>query len=689
MEDFLMAGKPTYKELEQEVKDLEKEAIERKLAAEALRESEEKYRTILENIEDGYFEVDIAGNFTLLNNSLCEFFGLPKDKLMGRNFRDFADKETNKKGYKTFNKVYTTGKPAKGFDWEVTRKDSTKIFIEASVSLRKDSEGKPIGFQGILRDITERKQAEESLKRSEKKYSSLIQIGLALSAKKDINNLLEMIVYEARRLTNADAGTLYLLDNERKHLQFRIMQNDTLNARIGISADTDIHFPQVPLYKNGEPNYSNVCSFVALTEEKINIADVYEAEGFNFEGTRNYDTSTGYRSKSVLVIPMKNHESEIIGVLELINAQNPENGEVVKFSAGDMNLVASLASQAAMVLNNTQLILELNNLLYAFIKSIAAAIDEKSSYTGGHINRVVDLTMMIAEKINVTNEGHFKDVNFSEDEVEELRLSAWMHDVGKITTPEHVVDKAAKLQTIFDRFNFIKTRFHLIEKSIENRYLHRQIKLQNGNSNSPGIISLNKKLSSEIRTLHKELEFIKVCNYSDEFISDDKIKRIMETASKTYSINDENYPYLTEDETENLCIRKGNLTDEERKVIEKHVLMTLKMLKQLSFPKKLSKVPEYASGHHERMDGSGYHQGLSKKALPLQTRILAFADIFEALTAKDRPYRKPMKLSQAVETMNLMVKDKHIDANVYDLFINSRLYYDYANKFMNPEQIDV
>ena len=530
-------------------------------------------------------------------------------------------------------------------------------------------------------------RVKELERESEKRFHSLTHIGLALSVEKDIHKLLEMILYEARSLTNSDAGTLYLLDDDKKSLRFEVMQNDTLNS-IGETKGDNTDFPEVPLFKNGNPNYSNVSSYAVLTGEALNLKDVYEIE--EFTGTKSYDSVSGYRSKSMLVIPMKNHENEIFGVLQLINAQDPETGDIVSFQQKYVDFTASLASQAAVALTNIQLIQDMKNLFYALIKSIATAIDEKSPYTGGHIKRVVEFAMSIVEKINLTNEGPFKAVRFSEDEMEELRLSAWMHDIGKITTPEYVVEKQYKLQTITDRFNLIKTRFQTIEKSTENWLLQRKIEfLQNGNSDSAEILSLNEKFANEVSRLRDDLEFIKNCNYSGEYMSDDRIQRIIEISNKTYSIANEDHPYLTEDEVKNLCIRKGTLTDEERKVIEKHVLMTYKMLEQLPFPKKQSKVPEYASGHHEKMDGSGYHQGLSEKELPLQTRILAFADIFEALTARDRPYRKPMKLSQAVEVMSLMKKDRHIDPNIYDLVINTGFYYDYAKKFMNPDQIDV
>ena len=515
-------------------------------------------------------------------------------------------------------------------------------------------------------------------------------IGLALSAEKNISKLLEIIVDESRELSNADGGTLYIVDDDKKHLRFEIMQNDTMKTRMGGTSGVEISLPKVPLYIDGKPNHSNVSSYTALTGEPVNIPDVYEAEGFDFTGPRKYDATTGYLSKSMLVIPMKNHENNIIGVLQLLNAKDPETGDVVAFSTEYVDLIGCLASQAAVALTNTQLIQDLRNLLYAFIKSIATAIDEKSPYTGGHINRVVSLTMMLAETINNTNKGMFKNVNFNENEMEEMKLAAWMHDVGKITTPEYVMDKSKKLETIFNRISLIETRFQVIAKSIENKYLSRKVELmQNGKKNGSKIKQLDNELAGNIKLLQEELDFIKKCNNPGEFLSDDKIEKIKEIANKTYSFNNMDYQYLTEDEIKNLCIQKGSLTEEERKIIENHATMTLKMLKELPFPQKLANVPEYAAGHHEKLDGSGYPRGLTKKELSVQSRIMAVADIFEALTAKDRPYKKPMKLSQAVKIMGFMKKDRHIDPDIYDLFMESRLFYDYAKREMNPDQIDI
>ncbi len=527
--------------------------------------------------------------------------------------------------------------------------------------------------------------AEDQIKHMKK----LAQIGIALSGEKDIKKLLDAIVDEARALSNADAGTLYIMDQHNRSLRFEILQNASMKTRMGGTSGIEITFPEVPLFKDGMPNLSHVSSYVALQDETVNIPDVYEAEGFDFTGPRNYDATTGYRSKSMLVIPMKNHENDIIGVLQLLNAQNPDTDEVIPFSVEYVDLVASLASQAAVALTNAQLIQDLTDLFDAFIRSIATAIDEKSPYTGGHINRVVDLTMMIAEKISQTDQGPFKELFFDENEMQALRMAAWMHDVGKITTPEHVVDKATKLETIQDGLNLIETRFGLIAKAIENEQLRREVDLwQKGDIHAGDSAKRKADIAEELKTLKEDLEFIRGCNTPAEFMSDEKIERIETIARKTYVMDGEAQNYLTPDEVQKLSIKKGTLTAKERAVIENHTTMTSKMLHKLPFPKLLAKVPDYAAAHHEKLDGTGYPQRLSKAEISVQARIMAIADIFEALTAPDRPYKKPMKLSQAIKIMGFMKKDHHIDPEIFDLFIESGIPFDYAQKEMNPDQID-
>jgi HD-GYP domain-containing protein (c-di-GMP phosphodiesterase class II) len=388
----------------------------------------------------------------------------------------------------------------------------------------------------------------------------------------------------------------------------------------------------------------------------------------------------------MLVIPMKNSENRIIGVLQLLNAVDPETLTVVEFSSEYHDLIGALASQAAVAITNTRLTEDLKNLFYAFIQSIATAIDEKSPYTGGHIKRVVDLTMMIAEQINAMNQGRFADFRFDEDALEELRLSAWMHDVGKITTPEHIIDKTTKLEGIMDGITCIQDRFNLIETLLEMESLDQGKPLPEtplGASRKNG--KKTGGLDKQIAKLRDDLAFITACNQTETPMTDDKIKRLKKIAGKTYSFQRKKHPYLTQQEVTKLSIHKGSLDPYERKIVENHALMTHKILKHLPFPEHLARVPEYAGAHHEKPDGRGYPKGLSGEAVPLQARILAIADIFEALTARDRPYKMPVKTTQVLKIMESLKNERSIDPDIYDLFIQSRLYQKYLKRIQGPK----
>ena len=527
-------------------------------------------------------------------------------------------------------------------------------------------------LKSVLTEV--KRYAEDQIQHIRK----LTRIGLALSIEKNIGKLLELIVDEARELSHADAGTLYILDPSTRHLRFEIFQTASMNIRMGGSSEMKAALPHVPLFDENRPNFTNVSSFVALTGNTVNIPDVYQADGFDFTGTRLYDQSTGYKSKSMLVIPMKNHENIIIGVLQLLNAVDPESGEIVGFSPEYVDLIASLASQAAIALTNTRLNEDLKNLFYAFIKSIATAIDEKSPYTGGHIKRVVELTMIIAEHINSADRGKFKDVVFNESELEELRLAAWMHDVGKITTPEHIIDKSVKLEGITNGITIIRTRFDLIETLLKYAYLTQKAAVPEYPAECGHALSgLKQELDEKIAGVRDDFEFIRICNEPGRVMTDGEIDRIKKIAEKSYTLNNEVYPYLTDAEVAKLSIRKGTLDDSERKIIENHARMTEKILKQIPFPDRLANVPKYAAGHHEKPDGNGYPNGLSGQALPLQSRILAVADIFEALSACDRPYKDRISLEKALSIMDSMKDENHIDADVYEIFRKNGLYRDY------------
>lgn len=517
----------------------------------------------------------------------------------------------------------------------------------------------------------------------------LTEIGLALSGEQNRDRLLEMIVELARSLTHADAGTLYIVDEERTHLNFVVLQNDTMNTRMGGTSGNAITLPPVKLYsEDGQPNHANVSSYAALTGQFVNIPDVYCAEGFDFTGPRRYDAATGYRSQSMLVMPMQNHENEVIGVLQLLNAKD-KAGVVREFSDEGLESVRSLATQAAVALTNTQLIAGLKALLYSFMQSIAAAIDAKSPYTRGHIDRVVDLTERIAQAVNAQAEGPYAAVHFGPDELEELKLAAWMHDVGKITTPVHVVDKGTKLETIIDRIEIIRIRFRYIGKAMQAQLLEKLLELAGSGASRQDMFAVTEEMETRRQELEADLAFVEGCNQPGEFMSDERIARVKDIAARTYEENGEQKPWLTENEVENLCIRKGSLTDAERKIIEDHTVVTLDMLGRLPFPKRLKRVPEFAGGHHEKLDGTGYPNRLTAEQLPLQARILAVADVFEALTARDRPYKAPMKLSQALKILGFMCKDKHIDAEVFQLLKDSGLVREYAQAHLDAEQNDL
>ncbi len=532
-----------------------------------------------------------------------------------------------------------------------------------------------------LKDYAE-KEREHSKK--------LIDIGIALSAEKDIFNLLELIVDSARDFTNADGGTLYIVSDDEKSLNFEIVQTNSLNIRMGGKTGEKINWPPVPLFnEDGSQNKENVSTNVALTKKLVNIPDVYDVEGFNFEGTRKFDESTGYRSMSMLVIPMLNHENEIIGVLQLLNAKDEITDETIPFTDENIDLTASLASQAAIAVTNVRLIQDLKDLFDSFIRTIATAIDEKSPYTAGHISRVANLTMEIARRINVTEWGKYGKFNFSDDELEELRLAAWMHDVGKITTPEHVVDKSTKLEKIFDRVDLLKIRFEAIKLQMEKEWFSKKIKILTAEGKeSEKLAELDSEYSGKISKFSDDSEFCMQCNEPGEFMEDDKIERLQEFAKQSYGFNGESQPYISGDELLNLSIKRGTLNESDRKIIENHATMTLKMLNELPFSKKLRHVPEYAAAHHEKLNGTGYPLKLKGKEISVQARVMAIADIFEALTAKDRPYKKPMKLSQAIQILGYMVKDEHLDADLVDVFLKEGMAEDYANEHLLPEQID-
>lgn len=511
----------------------------------------------------------------------------------------------------------------------------------------------------------------------------LNDIGIALSAEKDHARLLELILTTGKSMTNADGGTLYLCKS-RNILEFEIVHNDSLALRMGGVSDTPVSLPPVRLFSDGRKNLHNVVACCVLKNQTINIEDAYENAEFDFSGTRAFDQQTGYRSKSFLAVPLSNHEGEIIGVLQLINATDKDTGEIKRFSATDQKIVESLASQAAVTLTNKQLIDAQKKLFDAFLQLIASAIDEKSPYTASHCLRVPELTKMIAEATCAIDYGVYKDFNMTDADMYQLSVAAWLHDCGKISTPESVTDKSTKLEKIFDRIELIDTRFEVLKRDAEIAALKRRLKTLGDERPYK-----DQKFDAELQGLDDDRQFIRECNVGGEMMSADMQQRVEKIAHYRWRNTDgREGAFLSADEVYNLNIPKGTLTPEERDIINHHIVVTINMLEALPYPKHLLKVPEYAGGHHEKMDGTGYPKGLTREQMSVPARMMGIADVFEALTADDRPYKKAMPLSKALTILGNMKLSNHIDGDLFDVFIWKKVYQRYADSFLPPEQCD-
>ncbi len=497
-----------------------------------------------------------------------------------------------------------------------------------------------------------------------------IEIAIALSSEKNYQVLLEKILKSAIELASADGGTIYSL-NDDNDLVFETVLNNTLNLHQGGTSATAINYPAIPLYKFGKVNNSAMVAVAAASGEIINIENVYQCEEYDLSAAKAIDEKTGYRTQSVLTLPMQNHQGDLNGVIQLINATN-EQGQVIAFSSEVQQLMQALTSLAAVSITNKQLIDEMEHLFSSFSKLIASAIDKKSPYTGGHCRRVPEITMMLARACHQTEYGPLQPFNMAKEDFHELSVAAWLHDCGKVATPEYVMDKATKLETVFDRVELISARFEIAARDIYN-----SIKLDNASK-----VTL-------LKTLEEDRQFIVNANTGGEFFDDGKIDRIYQIAKHYHvSIAGVSQQILSEDEIYNLITKRGTLNPKERKIINGHMDVTVEMLESMPFPKHLKRVPEYACGHHEKMDGTGYPKGLKRDQMSIPARIMAIADVFEALTANDRPYKLPKTLSETLTIMGRMKLEDHLDPDLFDVFISEKVYLEFAKAYLEPSQMD-
>jgi len=490
---------------------------------------------------------------------------------------------------------------------------------------------------------------------------NLLNIGIALSSEKDHNRLLEMILTEARRITNADAGTLYLCEKDR--LVFKILQNKTMNTYQGGGGEV-INIPPVRLVRE------NVSAYVALTGKSVNISDVYNAEGFDFSGPRNYDKITGYRTQSMLVVPMENHESEIIGVLQLINALDRGQSIVVPFAPQYQKVIESLASQAAIALTNAKLISDIEQLFHSFVQMITTAIDARTPYNANHSRRVAQLAGELARAVNQSPSELWQDQKFDGERLEQLVMAGWLHDIGKVATPLEVMNKATRLE---GRLELVLQRLDYIYQS-KLADLYRE-KADLAESGDVGRDDPQASHRADLDCILEARELVLKANNPATFIDDPMAAKLDQVASLKYRDPEgRELPYLSPAELECLTIKKGTLTDGERGIMEEHVAITARMLEKIPFIKKYASVPLYSAMHHEHLDGKGYPLGLAGGQIPLEARILALADVYDALTAGDRPYKKAMPVDDALRILGFMVKDGKLDADLFSLFRDSRVW---------------
>ena len=571
-----------------------------------------------------------------------------------------------------------------------------------------------------------RNSLEYNLRGHEARLDMLIENGLMMSMERDRSTLLRHILVAGQKLLHCEGATLYL-----------VTPQNTLRFTIRTKQDEIPSF-EIPLYApdTGLPNEQYVSTYVALHNQCVVIDDVYQETRFDLRGTRQFDAASNYRTVSMLTVPMSPRGGEVIGVLQFMNALDATTGAIVPFSRDLLTLIDALSAQAAVALDNLQLVEAQKTLMDSMIQVLATAIDAKSPYTGRHCNRVPELAMILAKAAHETHDGPLADFGFAtDDEWREFRIGAWLHDCGKVTTPEFIIDKATKLETIYNRIHEVRMRFEVLLRDAE---IARLNALRMGVSAEES----QAHYASRKAQLFDDFHFIAQCNIGGEAMTDDKIVRLRQIADMEWTRHFDDRDGISQLERDrrgsepvsslpaveklladkprdiicregadvpdpafgfkmdvpeylynrgeiyNLGVRRGTLTAEERYKINEHMVHTIMMLERMNFPKSLKRVPEYAGGHHEKLDGRGYPRKLSASELSIPARIMAIADVFEALTASDRPYKQPNKVSEAIRIMFQMKKERHIDPDIFDLFLTSGASREYATRFLSSEQND-
>jgi HD-GYP domain-containing protein (c-di-GMP phosphodiesterase class II) len=508
----------------------------------------------------------------------------------------------------------------------------------------------------------------------------ILEIGIALSAERDRARLVERILFGAMAVARADGGTVYLRTDDDQ-LEFSVRRTISLGIHQGGTSGVPIDLPAIPLHlPDGSLNCTTVATYTANTGRSLMVDDAYEDTGFNFAGPRAFDARTGYRSTSFLGVPLVDHTRRVIGVIQLINCHDVA-GRVSPFDLAIVPLVEALAGFAGVAVENRQLIDGQKRLFDTLVQVMARAIDAKSHYTGGHCQRVPVLTQMLARAACDVTHGPYAAYGLTPEEWYELEVAGGLHDIGKVVTPVHVMDKSTKLETIYDRIGEIRARFDVLRAEADLAY-YRAI------AAGADLAAAAREREATRAALDDDLAFLEACNIGSESLADGDLARLEAVAARPYPGAGGPPTLLSAEELANLSVRRGTLTAAERQIINDHMVHTVDMLEALPWPKHLARVPHIAGTHHERMDGTGYPRGLRKHEISPLGRMMAIADIFEALTAQDRPYKPPKPVSESLAIMARMSRDHHIDHELFELFVTSGVYRDYAARFLLPEQLD-
>ena len=476
----------------------------------------------------------------------------------------------------------------------------------------------------------------------------LLDIGIALSGEKDFHKLLELILSSVMKLTRCDAGTLYLLDEDS--LRFKIMRNNTLNTYEG-GDGKDPSLPPVKLTRE------SVCALSLIEDRIICIDDVRASNEYDFSGPIRYDAITGYHTQSMLVIPMKNREGSKIGVLQLINAMD-ENGQVCGFSKDMVKAVESVASQAAITIQNVTYMQEIKDLFWSFVRVMSSAVDERTPYNLSHTRHMAEYGERFLDYLNEVEKKKTGKRRFDEAHQEEILMSVWLHDIGKLVTPLEVMNKEARLD---------ERTLEQIRHRMERIDMLAQIDVLKGELSEQSYEEIKEKTAQALALIEK--------SNRAGFLPDETLEQIKAIKACTYLWQGEEHPWLTDEELALLSIRKGTLSDEERKIMENHVVVTRKLLSQIKFSKEFSNVQKWAAGHHELLNGSGYPNHLAGEDIPQEIRIITILDIFDALVADDRPYKPGMPVEKALAILDAMAnKEGKLDPELTGLFVESRCW---------------